>query len=321
MKRPFLLLPLLAAVGGFALAGCGHDAGAPPTAPGSSGDSQTFDQMMAQEPALADNDTYEAPGDASVPDSWSASGGLSTEAAIQPIFFFRRITDRSRDIHIDYDRDSVKVVANVLVTDRLAGSFNIVTSDTVDTGVVHDIVHKPLRDVGRLRARFVHWLQPPPASGDDDWSSIEGDRGDWSRWHLVAVSNREIASPEHVTQILSIRLQTDSGVDVTVDDPLALMRIPGGIPKFPAGQRILVTVKTADPTDAVFLLAGWGRQRLHKNPDGSWGGSFQAPYDLRRFRLGVNALDHGTLFDDAAPYDSDFWGLLARTVVPTVASN
>jgi len=319
MKRP-LFLPLIAVVGGLLLAGCGKDSGTPPTAPGSPGsDSQTFQQLMAQDPSLADNDTYETPGDSQAPDSWTASGGLSPEAAIQPVFFFRRITDRSRDIHIDYDRDSLKVVANVLVTDRLAGSFNIVTADTVDTGIVRTVIHKPLQDVGRLRARFVRWLRTPD-SGDDDWASMEGDK-DWSRWHLVAVSNREIASPEHTTKILSVRLQTAGGVDVTVDDPLALMRIPGEIPKFPAGEPVQVTVTTADPTDALFLLAGWGRTRLHKNPDGSWGGSFRAPFDVRRFRLGINALDHGTLFDDAAPYDSDFWGLLARTVVPTVASN
>jgi hypothetical protein len=70
----------------------------------------------------------------------------------------------------------------------------------------------------------------------------------------------------------------------------------------------------------VFLLAGWGHQRLRSTTEG-FVGTFRTPYDLRLFRFGVNVLDHATLFTDDGAYDSDFWGIPARTVLPSVAAN
>ena len=320
MKRlSLLVLPLCAAF--LAVAGCGKG---PTTAPGSTannGDAQTFSTMMDQEPALSEGGTYESPGQADFTTSSAglSTGAFSTEEAIHPVYYFRIIRDRSRTLDIHVEDDSNKVRATVNVLEHFAGSFNIVVADTTDSGVVRRIIKKPLQDDGRFRAVFVRFKSPAPS--DEDAPDLPTPTAfDWARWRLVAISSHEIHSPENTAQIVSVRLQTASGLDTTLDDPSKLFRFPRGLIRVDANEKVTITVKTADPTNAVFVLAGWGHMRLQASPDG-FTGSFRAPYELRLFRIGVNALAHGTLFDDQAPYDSDFWGIPARTVPPLTASN
>lgn len=326
MKR-LSLYAFLLLVAAPLVSGCGRDAGVSPTSPGgTSSDQQTFSNMIDQEPALSEGQTYETPGESDIPESYGVSGGASASADawatagdIRPVYFFRVIRERSREIDVHIEEDTAKVVAHVAVTDHFVGSFNIVTVDSTDSGLVRHVTRKPLLDTGRFRAVFARWKRPSP----DDADAPEGPMpspDDWSRWHLVAISGRQIHSPENTARILSIRLQTEAGLDTTIEDPLALWRFPRGLLRIPANTKVMVTVKTQDPTDAVFLLAGWGHQRLRPTADG-FVGAFRSPYEMRLFRFGVNALDHGTLFDDQAPYDSDFWGIPARTVAPVIAQN
>jgi len=320
MKRLSFLALLLCAAG-LIIAGCGKD---PVTAPGSGStgsDAQTFGAMMDQEPALAEGGTYVTPGESDFGTNsfGTDAGAFSTADAIRPVFYFRVIRNYSRTLDIHVVEDSVKVRATVNVAEQFAGSFNLVVADTTDSGVVRRIIKKPLKDDGRFRVVFVRFKQPAP--GDDDAPLMPlPTTDDWRRWRLVAISSHEIHSPQNTAQILSVRLQTDSGLDTTLDDPAKLFRFPRGLIKVGANEKVTITVKTADPGNAVFLLAGWGHMRLMSTPDG-FVGSFHAPYELRPFRIGVNALTHGTLFDDQAPYDSDFWGIPAQTVPPLTASN
>jgi hypothetical protein len=324
MKR-VSLLSLLSCIVALAVAGCGKE---PTTAPGSaandpSASSQTFGTMMDQEPALSETDTYVSPGqgDFSAASGGVATGAFSTADAIRPVYFFRVIRTRSRtlDIHVVEDSDSVKVRANVNVMEHFAGTFNLVTADSTDSGVVRRIVKKPLQDDGSFHAVFVRFRRPDP-DDEDAPPTPTPTMLDWDDWRLAAISSHEIHSPGNTAKIMSVRLQTASGVDTTLDDPSGLFRFPRGLIRIAANEKVTITVKTADPTNAVFVLAGWGHTRLTPSADG-FTGSFHAPYEMRLFRIGVNALSHGTLFDDQAAYDSDFWGIPARTVVPMVAAN
>src|SRR5262245_50956720 len=171
------LVSLLLCAAGLAVAGCGKE---PTTAPGpsSSSDTQTFSSMIDQEPALSEGDTYESPGEGEIAADGTASGsasaglesgGFSTLEAIRPVYFFRVIRDRSRGLDIHTEEDSNRVRATVVVTDRLAGSFNLVVRDSTDSGVVRRIIRKPLHDVSRFRAVFVRWKKPTP----DDPDAVE----------------------------------------------------------------------------------------------------------------------------------------------------
>lgn len=323
MKR-LSLLSLLVCAAALAMAGCGKEPATAPSSSPSSGtaSAQTFGPMMDQEPALSESGTYESPGQSDFSASGggvSAAGSFSTEAAIHPVYFFRVIRERSRTLDIHVEEDSNKVRATVNVLEHFAGSFNLVVADTTDSGVVRRVIKKPLQDDGRFRAVFVRFKRPSP--GDEDAPETPMlSAADWGLWRLAAISSHQIHSPENTAQILSVRLQTASGVDTTLDDPTQLFRFPRGLIRIGANEKVTITVKTADPTNAVFVLAGWGHMRLTPSSDG-FTGSFRAPYELRLFRIGVNALAHGTLFDDQAPYDSDFWGIPARTVVPLTAAN
>jgi len=72
---------------------------------------------------------------------------------------------------------------------------------------------------------------------------------------------------------------------------------------------VTITATTADPTDKVVLYSRWGRMPLRRMGDGTCQGRFYTPLMGGMKHLAVNALSRGTLFDDAAPYDSKAWGL------------
>jgi len=49
------------------------------------------------------------------------------------------------------------------------------------------------------------------------------------------------------------------------------------------------------------------RSRFTNNADGTFTFTFTTGRGLGLHRFGVDALSHGTLFDDVAPYDSNAW--------------
>lgn len=229
MKR-FLLLALPAFA--LVLAGCGGD---DPTSPPAGNDAaleqQAIAATMAEVPELAESETYEAPGEAEFADASAPEGRFATAEAIRPVFFYRTIREHTRDIHIETERDTAFETARVRVVDRFAGGFHLVVADSTDTGVVVSRIRKPLRDVGVMRAVFRRPIDWERDDHRDDGTAMTDDDRERNRrcrgWRLVAVSNREIASPEHTAKIVSVRLEAASGLDVTVTDPLALMRFPG----------------------------------------------------------------------------------------------
>ena len=314
--RPLCALALVAALGA---AGCSENSESP-TTPQGGVDPVTRTQIeteLALATALDEAGTYENALEALLVDPESSP--FETAEAIHPVFFFREINRREHTVTIEVEELPEKKVAHVVHQVALGGIFHVIERDTVDGEPVRNDIEKELRDRGRLRARFVKFL----GDADETEGEVlerESDGGDARlRWRLAAVSHRRIASPEHTAQIVSVRLQSPSGLDVTITDPLALVRFPLGLPHAMPGERVRVTVQTADPTDEVFLYTRWGRKRLAKTDEGFTGG-FLAPERARHFRIGVNALNHETLFDDQAPYDSDFWGLLAWTVPVDLAT-
>ncbi len=259
-------------------------------------------------------DTY-VDGDAAKTDMADASfelqfsGQPSLDAPIDPGFWFRLIRTHERRYVVEItEPDSLTRVAHVRIIDRLLGSFNVITRpDTVEGGVVRgEWIKKPLADTSVRKAVFVRKRCIDGDDGERE-DAEDGHRDGWSRWRLRAVSGAEITSDEGSRQILSVRIQAGD-VDVTVTDPLELMnrsellRLPPAVP-------VHVTATTADPTDRVLLYSRWGRMPLRRMADGTYQGRFLSPLAGGLRHIAVNALSHGTLFDDVAPYDSKAWGL------------
>jgi hypothetical protein len=95
--------------------------------------------------------------------------------------------------------------------------------------------------------------------------------------------------------------------DTTIYDPLAFRRLRQVLRVAP-GTQVTLTVTTEAKDDVVVLYHRDRRFRFHNNGDftytGVWTTGLPMPGLLH---VGINALSHGTLFDDQAPYDSQAW--------------
>ncbi len=186
----------------------------------------------------------------------------------------------------------------------LAGRFNILAAGAPDsTGSdTASVVHKPLAD---LWVR--HLLLKRVRLGDSDRTA----------WRVAATSGVKVTSFDPrssrsapvfgPTHILSLRVQA-TDVDTTIDDPLALFRLRGVL-KFDAGDAVTLTATTRARDDVVVLMWGGLKFRFKDNGDGTHTGVFHLPMMGGLGHVGVNALAHGTLFDDTAPYSSQAWVL------------
>lgn len=322
MKR-FSLLTLFSLM--VVLGGCSSDPTAPDAGDGTTGgnisaaDRQAIEDDMSVSTDLFEDGSYTDPGDQDLPFD-DFFGGLA--ALTHPVadstrngalfHFFRRITERQRTVVIRIEQEGDVELARVSVTDKLAGTFNIVKIEHGDSLGSYDriVIRKPLKDIGH---RFAVFARRIADKENDELMAVR--RG----WHLAAISHRRVSSPEHTTNIRAIVLQSRSGLEVKIDDPLALRRFPHEIPGVLPGEPVRVTVHTIDPTDFVFLFTRWGRRQLKEVEPGVYVGGFHAPDGPRFFHFGVNALDHGTLADPDDPYDSDFWGILMRSAPTDVA--
>jgi hypothetical protein len=136
-------------------------------------------------------------------------------------------------------------------------------------------------------------------------------------WRVVEITGAFVTTPGAVTTILSIRVQSASGVDTTITDPLQFFSL-SHILKFGTSDSVAVTVTTGRTNDAVFIHRWDWRHRLRNNLDGTysfkwvtstWGG-------WRHF--GIQDLSHNSLYDDTAAPDFTAWHLPFRVTQPDV---
>jgi len=100
-----------------------------------------------------------------------------------------------------------------------------------------------------------------------------------------------------------------------ITDPLAFFRLRR-LMKFDAGEQVTLIVTTGRNDDVVVLLRGRLRAKFTNNGDNTYTAEWRAPLLGGVQHVGVNALSHGTLYDDEAPYDSKAW-IVPYLVNPT----
>jgi hypothetical protein len=310
-SRLLLAASLLAATG--LLAGCSKSTLNAP-APGESNalDQAQVASVVAAEPEVVEDGQFEGT-DATSLGALTGSGpgaGLSGAlSAIAPLRFWRVINDVDRSFEFAFsDPDSAgrPTTAIVTVHKRLTGRFDILTgvpgSDSVAIDSADSVIHKPLAD--RWVRRVL--LKRLPTSDSTR-----------SAWRVVATSGVRVTSRDATTAISSLRLQT-ADLDTTLTDPLRFFYLRR-ILKLQPGTAVTLTVTTTRNDDVVVLHRVGHRFRFHNNGDGTYTATWLVP-DLRLgdgprpgpgrppiFHFGVDALSHGTLFDDQAPYDSQAW--------------
>jgi hypothetical protein len=295
MNSPLRLWLALLLLGGLA-AGCGRNAGDPiaPTGGGSSSanDPAEISQTMQGAPELVDDGQYQST------DQTRIDGPAGAANAIQPLYFaraIRRVETNFEFAFADTDSTGRPTTAFVTVNRNLFGTFNILAGTRTEGGLRDTVrVSKPLAD---------HWVRhlllkrvPPPTD-----SRLVGR----PRWRIAATSGVEVTSRAATTRIVSLEIKTASR-DTVISDPLALFRLRR-VMKFAAGEEVTLIVTTGRNDDVVVLVRGGLRARFANNGDNTYTLAWHAPPVGGLFHVGVNALSHGTLFDDQAPYDSKAW--------------
>lgn len=300
MRVPFAIAAPIALL---VLSGCGQDpvVTAPGSGPGSADEAQVRDEV-ARHPDLVEDGLHEAPERTAL-DSGGA-GGARVAGAIRPLFFWRTIRDVDRRFEFAFaDTDSTgrPTTAVLTVHKHLAGSFNILVADSTGEGEPFEghVIHKPLRD---------HWVRRILLV------RVPLERTDRTVWRIAASSAVRVTSREAQTRITSLRIQSE-GLDTTLTEPLALFRLRR-ILRFDQHADITLTATTLRSDDVVVLYARHRRLRFHNHGDGSYTATWRAPWARGVHHFGVNALSHGTLFDDQARYDSQAW-ILPYVVKPT----
>ena len=275
----------------IALAGCSS---APaPTSPmtGAQIEQASVTTALVADPSFLDDGLLGA----SAPTTAFGARPTGSLAAITPFTFWRSVTGSDLALAFAFaDSDSTgrPRQADVTVTRHFTGTFNVLpgTGDPMMPDTAH-LVHKPLADtwVRHLRLRRVH---------------VPGT--DRLEWRLIAGSLAEVTSHEAATQIVSLRVQA-TGCDTTITDPSALWTLPR-IRQFAPGDSVTFTATTSNVDDVVIAYWHDHRERFHAIGDGTHTFVLHVGGDDGGWRwFAVNALSHGTLFDDALPYDSKAW--------------
>ncbi len=302
MKWPASLAPALLLVSGL-LAGCGNNVSPldDTASPAASADQAEVAGVLAQTPEVIEDGEFEL----DVTMQLDAEVDLALEA-IQPLRWWREIRSVERTFEFTFaDTDSVgrPRVAVATVHKRLRGVLHIVAGDVppegepVDTSTVRHIT-KPLAD---------HWVRRILLH------RVWREGMDRPRWRVVATSGVEVESRDHATAIQSLRIES-AGVDTTITDPLAFQFLRRIVRLEPMAE-VRLTATTANARDLVILYDRRGRHRFRNLGDGTHAITFRTGLAGGLRHYGVNALSRGTLFDDAAPYDSHAW-LLPYAVVP-----
>ncbi len=287
-----------------ALSGCGKKPSSltDPTSPGataSAAEQAAVSGVLAQTPTLVEDGAYDDPT-TTVFDNTPAGAFAVT----QPIRFWRNVHTVNRVFSFAFaDTDTTGKPTTALVTMHkvLRGRFNILVGFGDPDSLPFDstkVIHKPLAD---------------------DWERhmMLKRRTGHEFWHVVATSGVKVTSfdpkttiesPSYgTTRITSLHVQAP-GVDTTITDPLALFRLRGVI-ALNATDDVTLTATTNATDDIVVLMWRDHKFRFHNNGDHTYTGTWKAPFLRGVGHVGVNALSNGTLFDDAAAYDSQAWVL------------
>ena len=285
----------LLAVAAFALASCGKTSSLQSPAAGGGASPTASDQaQIAQALQEASVFVQEDLTTSSLPFEADARG---TFAVVRPWRFWREITDVQTTMETAYSNpDSLgrPRLATVTIHRALTGTFNLVGRVFSDTDTTIARVRKPLADDWTRRIALIR-------------RPIPNDTG-LTRWRLAGTSGVDVRTKGGATRILSLHVVA-TGLDTTITDPLELHRLHR-VFRVAAGDTVTVTA-TTQANDDVVLFRGYDvRRRFVNNGDGTHTFKFRSGVFRGLRHFAVDALSHGTLFDDTAPYDANIWAMI-----------
>ena len=291
-SHPWFRVAALAVLA-VALSSCGKTSSMQSPTGGGGTSGATNDAQVAQ--ALQESPEFVQDGLTGASDPLALDPTLGF-AAIQPLRFWREITDVQTTFDTDYqnpDPDGRPLLALVTIHRALTGTFYVAARTITGTDTTYGLVRKPLADDWTRRVALIR--RPVP-----------NDTG-LTRWRLAGTSGVDVRTRAGVTRIASLRVQSGA-LDTTITDPLELHRLRRIVLVAPETE-VRLTATTNAASDVVLFRGHDLRRRFHNNGDGTHTFVFRSGQfpGLRHFA--VDALSNGTLFDDQAAYDSNAWAL------------
>ena len=228
----------------------------------------------------------------------ASSASLKIESAIRPYTWWQDITHETRTWTFAWaDSDGTGHPNTVVATlvKHLTGSLIIIPvspadSTRPDTTRITKPIDKTLTRKILLRRIMI---------------------GANRAWRVVEVTGAFVETPGATTHIASIRLQSSSGVDTTITDPLQFHSLRHII-RFGTSDSVTVTVTTSRTNDAVFIHRWDWRHRLRNNLDGTYSFTWVTSAWAGWRYFGIQAMTHNSIYDDTAPFDMQAWHMPFR---------
>jgi len=284
------------------LNGCGKSTMAP-NPPGSS-DAAQVSSTLAASTTLVDDGLDVDSTQVNAERISSGSGVAQLQASLRPFTWWQRITSVSKTWTFAWsDTDSTGHPKSCIATlnEHLTGTLVIVPASPSDTTRADTTrIFKP---IDKTLTRKVMLQRLALGLGRE--------------WRIVATTGALVETPGAITRIISLRIQSASGLDTTITDPLQWISLRHII-QFGTNDSVTVTVTTLRADNPVYIHRWDWRHRLRNNLDdtysftwvtSAWGG-------FRHF--GIQAMSHGSIYDDTLPFDMQAWHLPFRVTQPGV---
>ena len=252
--------------------------------------------------------------------AYDATGLPKASDYIEPVRFGRRGKYTLESLNIDFfgvpgEPDTLAIAT---ITKTFTGTFVVVARDTDSTTPeVFKVYEKPVRTtvVRKAKLRRVGYTDSPQRN-----------------WRLVAVTMSESVSEQATINVASLTIEAPGQEPIVVSDPLEYwMERQQGLPSFAHGDTVKVFVALTNsnrypPEPGTTVLVHFGvdrwlqRARRPLNDqglypdavagDGVFSGFWVVKHGQGLRHAVVDVIDNGTIYDDAAPYNSVCWGMV-----------
>lgn len=294
MRTPVLRAAIILAFAAALAGGCGKSSTAP--APTQTGDLAQVSATLANSASLVDDGLAESTSQVTA--SLGPAGTASVETAIRPFTWWQSIAAETRTWTFAWsDSDSTGHPRTCIatLTKHMTGSLIVVPvspSDSTqpDTTRITKALDKTLTRQVKLQLL-----------------SLSSGR----QWKVVALTGAFVTTPNAVTHLQSIRIHTSSGIDTLITDPRAFFTLRQVL-TFAGNDSVTVTATTLRTDDAVYIHRWDWRHRLKNNFNGTYSFTWVTSTWSGWRHFGIQAMSHGSIYDDTLPFDTEAWHLPFR---------
>jgi len=286
--------------------GCGGKSSTSPSST-QTGDQGQVAGVLSAAATLTDDGLDEDPSrvSASVVAGDFQRGELSdpsaTEALIRPFAWWQNVTQITPTLTFafaDTDGSGRPTSCIVTISKHMTGSLIVIPTSATDTTQADSshVISKPLDKTLTREIKLSRLLI-----------------GTERLWKVTQVTGAYVSTVSPQTDLISLHIHTTSGVDTTIMSPLQWFSLRHVL-TFAANDTVTVTATTSRTNDPVFIHRWDWRHRLRNNLDGTYTFSWvTSAWDGWRW-FGIQAMSHGSIYDDTAPFDMVAWHFPFRVV-------